>query len=169
MESNERDLARVAEPDVRGERLFEFCDRRRWVARTKPCQGDTRSQRRDPVFLAQVSPQGDRLGETLDRVSMSADVVFDEPKPPQQLGLTHAIGVTIVDPKMGDDGWALRPEDPDPIGPSTFLRDVYVRADAHYTGRVTVPVLWDRAAGTIANNESRELMKLLDRDLAPVA
>jgi putative glutathione S-transferase len=84
-------------------------------------------------------------------------------------GLTHAIGLTIVEPRMGDDGWPMRPEDPDPIGPAAFLRDVYVRADPHYTGRVTVPVLWDREAGTIASNESRELMKLLDRDLAPLA
>lgn len=84
-------------------------------------------------------------------------------------GLGHAIGLTIVDPKMGDDGWELRADDPDPLGPARFLRDVYVRADPHYSGRVTVPVLWDRATGTIVNNESRELMKLLDRDLAPLA
>jgi len=93
-------------------------------------------------------------------------------------GLEHAIGVTIVDPHMGDDGWALRPEDPDPsdptprdppIGGARLLRDVYLRADRHYTGRVTVPVLWDRQRNTIVNNESREIMRIFDRDFAPLA
>ena len=84
-------------------------------------------------------------------------------------GLDGALGVTVVDPRMGDDGWAFRADDADPIGGAAFLREVYVRADPHYTGRVTVPVLWDKATGTIVNNESRELMLLLDRDLAPLA
>ncbi len=84
-------------------------------------------------------------------------------------GLTGAIGVTIVDPRMGEDGWPLRAEDPDPIGGAAFLYQVYLRADPRHSGRATVPVLWDRVAGTIANNESRELMRLLDRDLAPLA
>lgn len=84
-------------------------------------------------------------------------------------GLEHAIGVTIVDPHMGEDGWPFKLDDPDPIGPSRFLRDVYLRADPHYTGRVTVPVLWDRETHTIVNNESREIMRMLDVDFAPLA
>ncbi len=84
-------------------------------------------------------------------------------------GLTGAVAVTLVGPHMGDDGWPFRAEDPDPLGAGAFLRDVYVRADPRFTGRVTVPVLWDRVTGTIVNNESRELMRLLDRDLAPLA
>jgi len=84
-------------------------------------------------------------------------------------GLEHAITVTAVDPHMGEDGWAFKPDDPDPIGPSKFLRDVYLRADPHYTGRVTVPVLWDREAGRIVNNESREVMRMLDLDFASLA
>src|SRR6185295_12077069 len=75
-------------------------------------------------------------------------------------GLEHAIGVTVVDPHMGDDGWAFAPDDPDPVGPATFLREVYLRADPRYTGRVTVPILWDKARGTIINNESREIMRM---------
>src|SRR5262249_38530495 len=84
-------------------------------------------------------------------------------------GLEHAIGVTVVDPHMGDDGWAFAPDDPDPVGPATFLREVYLRADPRYTGRVTVPILWDKARGTIINNESREIMRMLDVDLAELA
>jgi putative glutathione S-transferase len=84
-------------------------------------------------------------------------------------GLAGAIGVTMVDPHMGDDGWAFRATDPDPIGGAQLLRDVYLRADRNYTGRVTVPVLWDRREATIVNNESREVMRILDLDFAPLA
>ncbi|MGN6109764.1 MAG: glutathione S-transferase family protein [Kofleriaceae bacterium] len=84
-------------------------------------------------------------------------------------GLEHAISVTFVDPRMGDDGWRFRDSDPDPIGGAALLREVYVRANATYTGRVTVPILWDRVEGTIVNNESREIMRMLDVDFAPLA
>lgn len=84
-------------------------------------------------------------------------------------GLEHAVSVTIVGTKMGEDGWPFRPEDPDPIGPSAFLRDVYLRAVPDLSGKVTVPVLWDREQGTILNNESREVMRLLDVGLASLA
>lgn len=77
-------------------------------------------------------------------------------------GLEDAIAMTVVDPKMGDDGWQFFPDDPDPVGGAKFLRDVYLRAKPDYSGRVTVPVLWDKEAGTILSNESRELMRMLD-------
>jgi len=84
-------------------------------------------------------------------------------------GLAHAVSLTVLGPKMGDDGWPFRPEEPDSIGPSQFLREVYLRANPHYSGKVTVPVLWDRVTGRIVNNESREVMRLLDVGLAPLA
>jgi putative glutathione S-transferase len=84
-------------------------------------------------------------------------------------GLTGAVSVTVVGPLMGDDGWQLRAQDPDPIGAANHLRDVYLRADPSYTGRVTVPVLWDRETHTILNNESREIMRIFDVALAPLA
>lgn len=77
-------------------------------------------------------------------------------------GLEDVLSVTVVDPHMGDDGWPFAASDPDPIGPSVFLRDVYTRAKPDYSGRVTVPVLWDRIEGRIVNNESREVMRILD-------
>src|SRR4051812_46296128 len=73
-------------------------------------------------------------------------------------GLAGVLPVTIVDPKMGDDGWVFRTDDADPLG-GTFLRDVYLRGDPHYSGRVTVPVLWDKQRGAIVNNESRDIMR----------
>lgn len=84
-------------------------------------------------------------------------------------GLEHAVSLTILGPRMGEDGWPFRPDDPDPIGPSQFLRDVYLRASPRYTGKVTVPVLWDRETNRIVNNESREVMRLLDVGLAPLS
>jgi putative glutathione S-transferase len=84
-------------------------------------------------------------------------------------GLTDAVGVTIVDPRMGSDGWVFRADDPDPIGGAALLREVYLRAAPDYTGRVTVPVLWDRELGAVINNESREVMRIFDIDFAPLA
>lgn len=84
-------------------------------------------------------------------------------------GLEDAVGVTVVDPKMGLDGWAFRESDPDPLFDAPFLRDVYLRASPTFTGNVTVPVLWDATRATIVNNESREIMRLFDTDLEPLA
>jgi putative glutathione S-transferase len=79
-------------------------------------------------------------------------------------GLDEVIGVTIVDPKMSAAGWTFGGDqgDVDPLFGATHLRDLYLRADAKYTGRVTVPVLWDKQKNTIVNNESREVMRILD-------
>lgn len=84
-------------------------------------------------------------------------------------GLEGAVALTAVDPHMGDEGWRFADDEPDPLGNGAFLRDVYVRAAPRYSGRVTVPVLWDTEQGTIVNNESRDVMRLLDRDFAPLS
>jgi len=84
-------------------------------------------------------------------------------------GLEDVIGVTVVDPKMGEDGWAFRAEDPDPVLGAKFLREIYLRADARYTGQVTVPVLWDEKTGAVVNNESREIMRMLDVEMGALA
>jgi len=84
-------------------------------------------------------------------------------------GLEEAIPVTVVDPKMGEDGWAFRAEDPDPVFGASFLREIYLHATPTFTGSVTVPVLWDTQRGTIVNNESREIIRMLDTDLEPLA
>ena len=55
----------------------------------------------------------------------------------------------------------------DPLGGAKFLRDVYVRAAPRYTGRVTVPVLWDKKKDTIVNNESRDIMRMFDTAIRP--
>jgi putative glutathione S-transferase len=87
-------------------------------------------------------------------------------------GLDEAIGVSIVDPFMGDDGWTFG-DDPectrDAVNGARFLREIYVLADPQYTGRVTVPVLWDTVRRTIVSNESRELLRMLDHEFTRFA
>jgi glutathionyl-hydroquinone reductase len=76
-------------------------------------------------------------------------------------GLEDAIGVSYVDPLMLENGWTLA-EGADPIHQARFLWQVYAKADPHYSGRVTVPVLWDRVRATMVNNESAEIIRMLD-------
>jgi putative glutathione S-transferase len=79
--------------------------------------------------------------------------------------LEDAISLSIVDPLMGDNGWEFSENPgciPDTVNGLKYLREVYVKADPHYTGRVTVPVLWDKKSGTIVNNQSREIMRMFD-------
>jgi glutathionyl-hydroquinone reductase len=80
--------------------------------------------------------------------------------------LDSAISVSVVDPFMGDDGWTLAD---DPVNGAHFLRDVYTLAKPDYTGRVTVPVLWDKHERTIVNNESREILRMFDHEFSAVA
>ncbi len=91
--------------------------------------------------------------------------------------LEDAIDVSIVNPHMGEDGWTFDPDRavvPDPDG-ARCLREIYLRADPHGSGSVTVPVLWDRERRTIVSNESAEIIAMLDDafeggpDLAPLA
>lgn len=84
-------------------------------------------------------------------------------------GLEDAISVDVVDPYRDEDGWQFTPEKdgctPDTANGFEYLRETYVAADPNYTGRVTVPVLWDTKRETIVNNESEEIMRMLDTAL----
>jgi glutathionyl-hydroquinone reductase len=76
-------------------------------------------------------------------------------------GLQDAIGVTVVDPLMLADGWTI-PAGADPVNNATALWQIYAKADQDYVGRATVPVLWDRRRNTIVNNESGDIIRMLD-------
>ncbi|MET0412871.1 MAG: glutathione S-transferase family protein [Polyangiaceae bacterium] len=81
--------------------------------------------------------------------------------------LESVISMTVVHPHMGKDGWELAPypgSTPDDVNHARYLREVYVLARPDYTGRVTVPVLWDREQRTIVNNDSRAVLRMLDRE-----
>jgi putative glutathione S-transferase len=80
-------------------------------------------------------------------------------------GLQELVGVSVVHWLMAEHGWTFAPGEgvvPDPILGSQFLHEVYTHADPHYSGRVTVPVLWDRQTGTIVNNESSEIIRMFN-------
>ena len=72
--------------------------------------------------------------------------------------LEDYIGVTVVDPIMLDNGWQMT----DPLYNLDFLYQLYLKADANYEGRVTVPVLWDAQAKTIVSNESSEIIRMFN-------
>ena len=82
-------------------------------------------------------------------------------------GLQEAISVSVVDPVWGDEGWVFSENDGctlDTINGTTRLHEVYTLARANYSGRVTVPVLWDKATRTIVNNESSEILRMLNSE-----
>lgn len=77
-------------------------------------------------------------------------------------GLEDYISVTVVDPRMPDEhGWTIS-EGQDPILNAKTMWQVYVEADRDYTGRVTVPVLWDKKQHTIVSNESAEIIRMFN-------
>lgn len=77
--------------------------------------------------------------------------------------LDRIIGVIIVDPKMLEHGWVFSEVSQDnPIEGIDYLHQVYTTADANYTGRVTVPVLWDKKRRTIVSNESADIIRMLN-------
>ena len=87
-------------------------------------------------------------------------------------GLEDAISLSVVDPYMHEHGWAFS-DAPGAIADSVlganYLHEVYTRADSEYTGRVTVPVLWDRKHETIVNNESSEIIRMFNSEFDSIA
>lgn len=80
-------------------------------------------------------------------------------------GLDQMIAVTVVNPTLTDQGWAFGGypgADDDPLFGSAYMHELYTRADPQFTGRATVPVLWDEQTGTIVNNESADILRMLD-------
>ncbi|MGV1755958.1 glutathione S-transferase family protein [Rhizobium sp. A22-96] len=79
--------------------------------------------------------------------------------------LEDLISVSIVDPLMLENGWEFKGKDGgtiDPLFGAKALWEIYIKADPHYSGRVTVPVLWDKQTGTIVNNESAEIIRMFN-------
>jgi putative glutathione S-transferase len=79
--------------------------------------------------------------------------------------LERVISLSVVDPLMGEHGWVFSDAPgtiPDPLHGARRLYELYQRARADFTGRVTVPVLWDRERETIVNNESSEIIRIFN-------
>ena len=76
----------------------------------------------------------------------------------QLKGLQDYIDVTVVEPIMLENGWEMT----DPLYDLSFMYELYLKADARYEGRVTVPVLWDKQTQTIVSNESSEIIRMFN-------
>ncbi|MSQ70187.1 MAG: glutathione S-transferase family protein [Betaproteobacteria bacterium] len=79
--------------------------------------------------------------------------------------LEPMITVSVTHWFMGTDGWTFEPGQdvaPDTVNNARCLHDVYRKADPGYTGRVTVPVLWDKKTGALVNNESSEIIRMFN-------
>ena len=83
--------------------------------------------------------------------------------------LESVISISILDPVMGEQGWEFGSSPgatPDTVNGKRRLGEVYLLADPRYTGRVSVPVLWDKERRTIVNNESPEIIRMLNSAFA---
>jgi putative glutathione S-transferase len=79
--------------------------------------------------------------------------------------LEELLPVSVVHWHMGEHGWTFAEGPgviPDPVLGADYLYELYQKADSAFTGRVTVPVLWDRKTDTIVNNESSEIIRILN-------
>jgi putative glutathione S-transferase len=83
----------------------------------------------------------------------------------QLKGLEDMIEVTVVNPTLSDQGWQFGGydgADEDPLFGATYMHQIYTKADPHFTGRATVPVLWDMKQNVMVNNESADILRMLD-------
>jgi putative glutathione S-transferase len=86
--------------------------------------------------------------------------------------LESAISISVVHPHMGENGWELRDYPgtvPDTVNGAKYLYEIYTKAKKDYTGRVTVPVLWDKQQETIVCNDSRMILRMLTREFEEFA
>ncbi|MEH6727834.1 MAG: glutathione S-transferase family protein [Hyphomicrobiales bacterium] len=80
-------------------------------------------------------------------------------------GLEDMIPVSVVHWLMGENGWTFKEADgtvPDAVNGADFMYEIYTSADENYSGRVTVPVLWDKKTNTIVSNESSEIIRMFN-------
>ncbi len=80
-------------------------------------------------------------------------------------GLEGMISMSVVNAFMGEEGWTFAPGEgvvADPILNAINVHEIYTAAQADYTGRVTVPILWDKKTNTIVSNESPEIIRMLN-------
>jgi putative glutathione S-transferase len=83
--------------------------------------------------------------------------------------LEELVSVSVLEPVMSAEGWAFSEAWRDHVNGFSHLHQVYTEARPGYSGRVTVPVLWDRQRETIVNNESAEIIRMLNSEFAELA
>src|SRR5215813_10149656 len=80
-------------------------------------------------------------------------------------GLEEVVSISVTEPLYGPHGWAFGTSPgtiPDTVNGASELAEIYLRADPRYSGRVSVPVLWDKERRTIVNNESAEIIRMFN-------
>lgn len=90
----------------------------------------------------------------------------------QLKGLDAAVSVSVVEPVLTDEGWRFGHypgANADTLNGATYLHEIYTRADPHFTGRATVPVLWDKERRTIVNNESADIVRMFNTGFGRLA
>ncbi len=87
-------------------------------------------------------------------------------------GLEEVISVSVVEPQLTDEGWHFGDfpgADRDTLNHAEYLHQLYTRADDSFTGRATVPVLWDKKTGTIVSNESADIVRMFNSGFGALA
>jgi glutathionyl-hydroquinone reductase len=87
-------------------------------------------------------------------------------------GLEKAISISVVEPALTDQGWRFGDypgSNRDELNGATYLHDIYTRVAPTFTGRATVPVLWDKQQQTIVNNESADIVRMLNSGFGALA
>ena len=144
--------------------MHQFIDGE-WVTEYEATDEDGAFKRQATTFRDRVEPAEAEAGRYHLYVSYACPWAHRTLIARNLLGLEDTISVDVVDPYRAEDGWQFTPEKEgcttDSINGFDYLREAYVDADPNYSGRVTVPVLWDTHEGTIVNNESREILRNL--------
>jgi putative glutathione S-transferase len=86
--------------------------------------------------------------------------------------LDDVISVSVVEPALSDEGWRFGNypgSDRDVVNGATYMHELYTRADPQISGRATVPVLWDKKLGTIVNNESADILRMMNSGFGDLA
>ena len=127
--------------------------------------GGGRFVRQDSRFRDWISPDAAQAGRYHLYVSLACPWAHRTVILRVLKGLEPVIGMSIVDPIRDDRGWAFRDvrgATPDTVNGWSFLAEGYRASDPDFAGRVTVPVLWDKQAGRIVNNESADVVVMLN-------
>ena len=137
------------ETGQRGEFVRQASAFRNWI-RADPSSRFPAERGRDHLYVSLACPGAHRT------------VIFRSLKK-----LEGVIGMTVVDPLRDHRGWAFTDREgcgPDPINGFRFLSEAYLATAPEFGGRVTVPVLWDKTDRAIVNNESSEIIRMLDSE-----
>ena len=91
-------------------------------------------------------------------------------------GLDDVVSLSVVEPVLGLEGWTFAPAEGatpgatvDHVNGATWMHDLYRKADPQVNGRATVPVLWDKATGTLVSNESADILRMFDSGFGDLA